>query len=55
MSQFIELIKVVAGSSGGSAVITAAFIWFVLWVYGKFVRMTTQHDAFEKNRSSVIE
>ncbi len=53
MSQFIELIKVVAGSSGGSAVITAAFIWFVLWVYGKFVRMTTQHDAFEKSCAAV--
>lgn len=48
MAQFFVLVKTIAGSFGGAFAITAGGIWFVLWVYGKFVRMATKHEAFEK-------
>ena len=49
MHQAFELVKLIAGSAAGSAVITAALIWFVFWVFGKFVKMTTKHEGFEKS------
>jgi len=48
MEKVFELIMKIAGSFGGSAVITAALIWFVFWVYGKFVKMAAKHESFEK-------
>ncbi len=48
MEKVFELIMKIAGSFGGSAVITAGGIWFVFWVYGKFVKMTAKHESFEK-------
>ena len=48
MEKIFELITTVAGSFGGSAVITAGVIWFVFWAYGKFVKMTAKHESLEK-------
>jgi hypothetical protein len=47
MKEFFDFIKLIASSNGGTFAITGGFIWFVLWVYGKFVKMTTKHEGFE--------
>ena len=46
--EFFEVIKAIAGSSGGSFAIVFSLFGFVLWAYGKFVKMTTKHENFEK-------
>lgn len=53
MTEILNIVKMIAGSNGGAAVITAAFLLFVFWVYGKFVRMSTRHDAFDKSCTSL--
>ena len=47
MSEFMDIVKMVAGSSGGAFAITLCIVTFAFWIYGKFVRLTTKHDAFE--------
>lgn len=47
MKEVFDFIKLIASSNGGAFAITGSFIWFVFWVHGKFVKMTTKHEGFE--------
>lgn len=48
MGEFLQVVKTIASSDGGAAVVTAAIVWFVFWTVAKFVRMSTKHDSFER-------
>ena len=54
MDDLLEIVKLVAGSDAGAVAIIALLAYFVLWAYGKFVKMQTKHEAFEKTCDGLV-
>lgn len=46
--ELFDLFKTILTSNGGAFAIVVAFLLFIFWVYGKFLKILHDHQAFEK-------
>lgn len=53
MSAILEIVKMIAGSTGGSFAIVAGAVWLAFWIHEKIVRMLARHDEIGRNHDKI--